>query len=246
MNLRLDLMIEIQQLDFQYSDGGFGLCIPELRLSPGSRTALIGPSGCGKTTLLSLLAGILLPDHGEIRACDFAVSSLSDTARRAFRIRHVGMVFQEFELLDYLNVQDNILLPFTLNAELQFTKETEESVERLANSLKIAQLLDRRIDRISQGERQRVAIARALIARPQLLLADEPTGNLDPSGTERIVDLLCREAQDRSVTLLMATHDHGLLDRFDHVLDFSNFNAGAVHPKLKEVNESAIASGSSA
>lgn len=214
-------MIEIRDMTFRYPASGFGLQVSELQIVDGSRVALVGPSGCGKTTLLNLLAGIHTPVAGDVRVNDVRVSALSDAARRAFRITTVGMVFQEFELLDYLNVQENMLLPFSLNAELKLDHERQTAAESLTASLGLTPLLARRMDRLSQGERQRVAIGRALVTQPKLILADEPTGNIDPSQSRDILDMLFQHVADRGATLLMATHDHSLLDRFDRVIDFS-------------------------
>jgi putative ABC transport system ATP-binding protein len=214
-------MIEIRELLFRYPASGFGLRVPELQIADTSRVALVGPSGCGKTTLLSLLAGIYSPDAGVLRVGDVQVASLSDASRRAFRISSVGMVFQEFELLEYLNVEENILLPFSLNPELKLNHEGRESARSLAGSLGLDDLIKRRIDRLSQGERQRVAICRALVTNPKLILADEPTGNIDPSQSREILELLFRHVAASRSTLLMATHDHALLDSFDRVIDFS-------------------------
>ena len=116
-------MIEIQDVDFHYDQGGFRLRIPALTVESGSRTALIGPSGSGKTTLLSLVAGILRPASGRVVTQGVEVSALNDAARRAFRIRHVGLVFQEFELLEHLNVLDNILLPCRISSALWLDRE---------------------------------------------------------------------------------------------------------------------------
>jgi putative ABC transport system ATP-binding protein len=214
-------MIEIRELLFRYPASGFGLRVSELQVADKSRVALVGPSGCGKTTLLSLLAGIHTPDAGTVRVGDVLVSSLSDALRRAFRIRTVGMVFQEFELLEYLNVEENILLPFSLNPELKLDRDGRDSARKLASSLGLTALIERRIDRLSHGERQRVAICRALVTNPKLVLADEPTGNIDPSQSREIVELLFEYVAACGSTLLMATHDHSLLDRFDRVIDFS-------------------------
>jgi len=214
-------MIEIRELLFRYPASGFGLRVSELHVADKFRVALVGPSGCGKTTLLSLLAGIHSPYAGTMCVGDVQVSSLSDALRRAFRISTVGMVFQEFELLDYLNVEQNILLPFSLNPELRLNRQGRETARSLADSLGLTELLKRRIDRLSQGERQRVAICRALVTSPKLILADEPTGNIDPSQSREILELLFQHVAACDSTLLMATHDHSLLDRFDRVIDFS-------------------------
>ena len=214
-------MTEIDDLEFRYDHDGFGLCISSLRIPSGESVALVGPSGCGKTTLLNLLVGIAVPNEGNIRFEGRELTRLDDAARRAFRISTAGMVFQEFELLTYLNVEENILLPFLLNSSLRLTYETKKNVSELAESLGLGTLLKRSIDQLSHGERQRVAIARALITNPALLLADEPTGNLDAATRDQIVNLLFEQAAVKQSTLFMATHDHSLIDRFDRVIDFS-------------------------
>lgn len=214
-------MVEIDDLEFRYADGGFGLRIRELRVPAGEAVALIGPSGCGKTTLLNLMAGIVVPQQGTVRIGGKELASLYDAARRSFRITTVGMVFQEFELLDYLSVEENILLPFFLNSSQQAVRRSRASVSELAESLGLTPLLSKSITLLSHGERQRVAIGRALITEPALLLADEPTGNLDPYTRDQIVDLLFNQAADRQTTLVMATHDHSLTERFNVVIDFS-------------------------
>jgi putative ABC transport system ATP-binding protein len=214
-------MVEIDDLEFRYEPNRFGLRVSNLRISAGESVALVGPSGCGKTTLLNLLAGIAVPDCGNVRIEGRELTRLDDAARRAFRISSVGMIFQEFELLDYLNVEENILLPFLLNSTQRLAHKSQADVKELADSLGLSQLLSRRIDRLSHGERQRVAIGRAIITNPQLLLADEPTGNLDPTTRDRIVDLLMESVAQRQATLVMATHDHSLIDRFDRAIDFA-------------------------
>ncbi|MCD8534708.1 MAG: ABC transporter ATP-binding protein [Verrucomicrobia bacterium] len=216
--------IHIEKIRFSYSryELGFALNIPELNISSGSQIAVIGPSGSGKSTLLHLIAGILVPDAGSISVDSILVSSLSDRERRAFRILRVGFVFQDFELIDYLNVTDNILLPYRLNAHLSMSDRTNQRMLELSRRLGLQDKLKRSIDQLSQGERQRVAIGRALVHEPGLILADEPTGNLDPVNKMRIVDLLRREASDHGATLVMVTHDHDLLAGWDRVLDFKD------------------------
>jgi putative ABC transport system ATP-binding protein len=216
--------IRIEKIRFSYSryEPGFALNIPELNISSGSQIAVIGPSGSGKSTLLHLIAGILVPDAGSISVDSILVSSLSDRERRAFRILRVGFVFQDFELIDYLNVTDNILLPYRLNAHLSMSDRTNQRMLELSRRLGLQDKLKRSVDQLSQGERQRVAIGRALVHEPGLILADEPTGNLDPVNKMRIVDLLRREASDHGATLVMVTHDHDLLAGWDRVLDFKD------------------------
>jgi len=216
-------MIEIRDLRFQYGDEGFALDIPELQIASASQVAVVGPSGSGKTTFLHLLAGIMPVVQGRLRVGDIELSGKSDRARRDFRITQIGQVFQDFELLEYLDVRDNILLPYRINRRLQLDREVQRAAGELAASVGIGDLLQRPIGRLSQGERQRVAICRALLPRPSWLLADEPTGNLDPANKRRIIDLLCERARQSHATLIVVTHDHSLLDRFERVIDFRSF-----------------------
>ena len=216
-------MIRIEDLDFSYGRDGFRLTVPKLEVAAGEKVAWIGPSGSGKTTLLNLTAGIVSPDHGRIVVSGEELSALGDARRRDFRVRRIGMVFQEFELLDYLSMFDNIVLPYRINSTLRLNGRVRARAHELADRLGIAKLLGRRPAQLSQGERQRVAVCRALVVDPPLLLADEPTGNLDPANKLRVLDLLFDVARERGATLVTVTHDHELLPHFDRVLDFKQF-----------------------
>jgi ABC-type lipoprotein export system ATPase subunit len=220
-------MITIRDLEFEYRRGEFHLHIPELVIPDGAKTALIGPSGSGKTTFLNLVSGIASPRFGSVRVEDQEVSLLSDSACRAFRITNIGFVFQDFELLEYLSVLDNILQPYRINRALRLTPEVRDRAQSLAEGTGLAKLLSRRPDQLSHGEKQRAAICRALLAGPRVILADEPTGNLDPANKDRVLDLLIHHARQAGATLLVVTHDLGLLDRFDEVIDFGRFHREA-------------------
>ncbi len=214
----------LQAVEFGYGDTGFRLRIPELTLAAGSRTAFVGPSGSGKTTLLRLLAGIATPQSGTIQIGKHALHTLAEADRRAFRIQQIGFVFQDFRLIDYLDVRENLRLPYRLNDALTLDFEVDARLEALAETLQLTDKLSADIDNLSQGERQRVAIGRALLPQPGLILADEPTGNLDPTNKKRILDLLFEQAEASGATLVMVTHDHALLDRFEQVIDFETFH----------------------
>lgn len=216
-------MISISNLDFQYGSDGFHVSVPEFSVRSGQATAIVGPSGSGKTTLLHLIAGILTPQRGTVQIDDFRVDSSSDAVRRSFRIQNVGLVFQEFELIDYLSVLDNVLLPFRLNAVQTVSADVKTRAVRLLGSVGLSEYVDRSVTQLSQGERQRVAICRALLPQPKVLLADEPTGNLDPVTSRQILELLIRSVREHDMTLAMVTHDHSLLDEFDDVVDFQKF-----------------------
>ena len=219
-------MIQLAELQFGYQEGDFALRVPKLEVRQRERVALIGPSGCGKTTLLHLIAGIALPASGRVRTNGVDVTALDDGARRDFRIRSIGLVFQEFELLEYLSVLDNILLPYRINPSLRLETPVRERAESLARRVGIGDKLARMATRLSHGEKQRVAVCRALIAEPELILADEPTGNLDPTNKKRVLDILIDYAEEHAATLLMVTHDRDLLERFERVIDFKALRSG--------------------
>ncbi len=219
-------MITIRSLEFGYRTGEFRLTVPEFGVAKSEKIAVIGPSGSGKTTLLNLIAGILTPITGTVNVGDVPVNQLSDAERRDFRITNIGFVFQDFELLDYLNVLDNIIHPYRITRALILDKDVRARALMLAEAMGIGDKLKRFTNDLSQGERQRAAICRALLPHPKVILADEATGNLDPSNKTRILDLLFRSVEEHDTTLLAVTHDHELLKRFDRVVDFQDFQGG--------------------
>jgi putative ABC transport system ATP-binding protein len=216
-------MINIQSLQFHYPAGGFSLDIEEFNVSAGEKLALIGPSGSGKTTLLNLISGIIAADRGSINVAATQVDQLSDAQRRNFRINNIGFVFQDFELIDYLNVLDNIIHPYRVSHALKLTPQVRQRARQLAEQIGVDDKLGRYANDLSQGEKQRVAICRALLPAPKLVIADEATGNLDPDNKGRILDLLFDSVGAHDATLLAVTHDHELLPRFDQVVDFLQF-----------------------
>lgn len=216
-------MISLQQLQFHYPAGGFRLQIPTLQIESGEHTAIAGPSGSGKTTLLNLLAGILVPETGSVAIGHTVISALPEAQRRLFRLQQIGQVFQDFQLLDYLNVLDNILLPCRIHPSVQPTTALRERAVTLLDQVGLAALAQRSVTRLSQGERQRVALCRALLLSPRLVLADEPTGNLDPDNARRMIQLLISETDRSGATLITVTHDHSLLAEFRRVIPFDSF-----------------------
>lgn len=198
----------------------FSLHLPRLEISAGERVAIIGPSGCGKTTLLGLLTGILVPQSGRIVVSGTEISGAGDAERRRFRITKMGLVFQSLALVEYLNVLDNLLHCYRITNALRLDDDVRSRACSLASDLGLADKLRRPVGALSQGERQRVAIGRALLSKPEILVADEATGNLDPANKGRILDLLFAQLERDGATLVAVTHDHELLPRFDRVLDF--------------------------
>lgn len=221
------MTVQLTDVRFTYPGGQFALHLEELHIAAGQRVAVVGPSGSGKTTLLNLAAGISVPESGSIVLGSTAIHGLSDAERRAFRIQNIGFVFQDFSLLDYLDVRENILLPFRVNPVHRLNAAARANAAAVAAAMELEGKLDRPIARLSQGERQRVALCRALVTRPRLLLADEPTGNLDPRTKRHAMEVLFAQQADSGATLLMVTHDLGLLDGFDSVVDFATLGQEA-------------------
>ena len=219
----------IHDLGFGYGDpaAGFRLEVPALDVASGASLAIVGPSGAGKTTLLHLVAGLREPGQGRIGLQDDAVPEASggvclvdlpDTVRRAVRLQYIGAVFQTFALLDYLSVEENILLPYRLGNALCLDAASRSRARELALQVGLGDKLGRRPDALSQGERQRVAMCRAVVTQPRLVLADEPTGHLDARTKDRVLDVLHEQVDALGATLLTVTHDEALLGRFDAVL----------------------------
>jgi len=216
-------MIEIQQLKFSYPRSNFHLDIPDLTIETASVSAVVGPSGSGKTTLLHLVAGILPIGAGNIMVDQTDLSMLTDAERRRFRLQQVGLVFQDFELIDYLSVLDNVLLPCRIGDAVALDGDTQQRAGKLLEQSGLADHIRKPVTKLSQGEKQRVAICRALLPKPAILLADEPTGNLDPTTSDQILELMLSSARENKTTVMMVTHDHSLLHRFDRVIDFEQF-----------------------
>lgn len=199
------LLLEAHDLRFAYGKGGFALGVSAFRGMGGEAIALRGPSGAGKTTLLKLLAGILPLNGGSIAINGQSLSQLPPVEVRRLRLREMGLVFQEFALLDYLTVMDNVLLPLRLSGALK--PEHPGRVRNLLQALDLETHATRLAGELSQGERQRVAVARALVHEPRVVLADEPTSALDAARGKMVQDLLLRHVRERQALLIMVSHD---------------------------------------
>lgn len=217
-------MLSLTDVRFSFP-GGFSLRVPQLRVGRGEALALIGPSGSGKTTLLNLVAGILRPTTGSVIFCGDDLAAFDDQSMRRLRLTRFGLVFQEFELLEYLRVIDNVLLPFRLADSLSMSAEVQKTAGNLLQKIGLAGKVAAFPRELSQGERQRVALCRALVTRPELILADEPTGNLDPGNKGLAMDFLFDYVRANNASLITVTHDHQLIERFDQVVDFQKFTA---------------------
>ncbi len=209
-------VLSIQDLQRRFGTTGPVQVLDQLTLSleAGERVAVMGSSGSGKTTLLHLAAGMDTPDAGEVCIAGRNLSALPEPERTRFRARFIGLVFQDFNLIDSLTVRENIELPLWLNHALEHV----DRITELAVELGIEPLLERLPEKLSGGEKQRVAIARALVHRPALLLADEPTGSLDQTTAEGVLALFDRITRQHNVTLLMVTHNDEAAALCDRVL----------------------------
>ncbi|CAH0293461.1 ABC transporter ATP-binding protein YtrE [Pseudomonas sp. Bi70] len=185
-----------------------------LELEKGGSLAIVGSSGSGKSTLLGLLAGLDLPSSGRILLAGNDLGSLDEDARARVRAEHVGFVFQSFQLLDSLNALENVMLPLELEGRSDARRRASELLERVG----LGARLSHSPRQLSGGEQQRVAIARAFAAEPDVLFADEPTGNLDTHTGERISDLLFELNQERGATLVLVTHDERLAARCKRII----------------------------
>jgi putative ABC transport system ATP-binding protein len=182
----------------------------------GEFVALLGPSGSGKSTLLNLVSGIDAPDHGEVVVAGTSLTGLTERDRTLFRRRHVGFVFQFFNLLPTLTVEENLLLPLEFKGRVGAPER--ERARTLLNAVGLMGREGSYPDRLSGGEQQRVAVARALVHDPILVLADEPTGNLDAETGSRVLDLLAELAGSRGRALLVVTHSREVADRAHRIL----------------------------
>ena len=186
----------------------------DLELSKGDSLAIVGASGSGKSTLLGLLAGLDLPSGGAVLLAGKNLSELDEDQRARLRAEHVGFVFQSFQLLDSLNALENVMLPLELEGHADARQRARALLERVG----LGQRLTHYPRQLSGGEQQRVAIARAFAAEPDVLFADEPTGNLDSHTVERISDLLFQLNQERGTTLVLVTHDERLAHRCQRLI----------------------------
>jgi ABC-type lipoprotein export system ATPase subunit len=189
----------------------------DLTVEPGEFVALRGASGAGKSTLLHLLGGLDRPNQGDVRFRTQSLAALTDGELAKLRISHIGHVFQAYHLLPELDALENVCLPARV-ARLDAT-EAERRARELLKRVGLEQRLEHRPAELSGGEQQRVAIARALVNQPQLILADEPTGNLDSHTGEEILNLLCELRTEHQATLVIATHDARVAARAPRVIE---------------------------
>ena len=214
-----NLILQIRDLHFQYPASDFKIEISDIKITQGSKIAISGKSGSGKTTLIHLISGILKPQSGKILFYDESITDMNDKEIRKHRILNIGFIFQEFELLEYLNVMDNLILPYKINKSLVLDAEIKDKAKEIANRIGIGNKLDQHPKQLSGGERQRLAIARALITSPPLIIADEPTGNLDEKTSNIVMDEITDQVSYTNSTLIMISHNNELISSFDETID---------------------------
>jgi putative ABC transport system ATP-binding protein len=217
-------VIEISDLEFGWAANRPLLRIEHLTIAATDRVFLHGPSGSGKSSLLSLLAGVILPQRGSLRVLGAEMSTLTAAARDAFRADHFGIIFQMFNLVPYLSIVENVTLPCRFSArrrqQVHARGGADREARRLLEHLDLADKAGAQgaVMHLSVGQQQRVAAARALIGCPEIVLADEPTSALDADRREAFLQLLFRECEEEGATLLFVSHDRSLEGLFDRSL----------------------------
>jgi len=203
------------------------LQIPHLQIAQHQHLFLYGPSGAGKTSLLNILAGINLPDSGRVEVLGQELSSLSAAKRDQFRAHFLGIIFQQFNLIPYLSVLDNLLLKAQFSRQFSkasSSKEVLHQAQELLAQLDLSSLMQHKAQSLSVGQQQRVAVARALINKPPLIIADEPTSALDNDNRDNFMHLLLTSAQRHNSTIIFVSHDKTLQNHFSQALDIRTFN----------------------
>jgi putative ABC transport system ATP-binding protein len=229
--MNTDPVLELQNVKFGYDRSETLIQIDELRIARGESVFLRGPSGSGKSTLLGLIGGVLNPREGRISICGTDMTSLSSGRRDKMRADHLGIIFQQLNLLAYLSIIQNVTLPcrFSTIRARRATNDTNGAVTETARNL-IKDLgldetfLERKVGSLSIGQQQRVAVARALIGGPDLIVADEPTSALDSDNRDRFIELLDTQRKRFECSLLFVSHDLSLAKHFDRSIDLTALN----------------------
>ena len=195
-------------------------------MDKGAQVAIFGPSGCGKSTLLHVLAGLLAPKSGKVNVCGQDLGQLSESDLDHFRARHIGYIFQDFNLLQGYTAVENVLLGMAFSRQRPDRRHAQELLDE---GRAVAPRRSTGPAEMSIGERQRVAIARALAGKPELILADEPTGSLDPVHAREVVKLLGEACREHGCSLIVVSHDPGVVGAFDSSVAFMELNRAFSH-----------------
>lgn len=219
-------LVELDNLRFSWSEGEPLIDLAQWRLDEGEQVLVSGPSGCGKSTLLALLCGVLVPSSGSIRLLTTNLAGLGEAARDRFRSDHIGVIFQQFNLIPYLSALDNMVLGCRLSSrrrkKFASLAQIAEAAREMAAELDLAPSeLRRPVGKLSIGQQQRVAAVRALLGGPELLLADEPTSALDPERERQFLALLGKRCRQQQTAVLMVSHRQELAPQFDRHWEFA-------------------------
>ncbi len=217
-------IINIDSVRFYWSKkSNFKIFVPNLEIKKGEKVLLLGESGSGKTTLLSLMCGFLNPLSGNISINGNTINQLSSKTRDEYRADNIGIIFQQFNLLPYANVVDNVLLPLYFSkVRSNNVSNKKEKVIELFKQLRLPDdIAQFRASSLSMGQQQRVAVARALIGNPSLIIADEPTSSLDADAQKIFLNLMFEQISENNSTLLMVSHDKSLSNQFDRLIDIN-------------------------
>jgi putative ABC transport system ATP-binding protein len=223
----MDVAVDIKDMVFFYRASKPVLKISDLTIATGEKVFLYGPSGSGKTTLLGILAGVLKANRGSVKILGHEFTQLSGAARDRVRGAHIGYIFQMFNLIPYLNVVENVMLPCRLSTERRGRLNgapLEIAAKGMAHRLGIGSIVVERVTDLSVGQQQRVAAARALLSSPELVIADEPTSALDEDQRENFLDLLFTHCRDSGSTLVFVSHDRRMMPLFDRALSLPDLN----------------------
>lgn len=228
-------IIRVEKVSFSWPAGPEVLRIDDLTIAAGEKVFLGGPSGSGKSTLLGLLGGVLRPQTGTIRVLGEDLVHMSNAERDRFRAEHVGLIFQMFNLLPFLSVEENITLACRFSDRRRAAAglhgaDVAAEAHRLLRQLGLddAEMCRRPVEKLSVGQQQRVAAARALIGRPEIVIADEPTSALDADAQAAFLDLLLQQCEAHGTTLIFVSHDMSFAPRFDRVLALGDLNRASV------------------
>lgn len=223
----MDTILEVKNLCKSFSQGVNSVSVlsgVSLKVQKGETVAILGQSGSGKSTLLSLLSGLDVPDKGQVIISGRELSMLSEKEIAKFRGENVGIIFQQFHLMQHMTAVENVALPLEISKTIGFTEKAKEALNRVG----LAHRLDHYPSQLSGGENQRVAIARAFVSNPTILIADEPSGNLDQDTGEQVMDILFKQAEELNTTLILVTHNKSLAARCKQLYQLD-------HGKLKNL-----------
>jgi len=212
-------VIKISNIQKTYDDGNIkvrALRGIDLEIKPGEFTAIVGPSGSGKTTLLNIIGGLDVPSAGSVLIGDTDIAKLTENELIDFRLNHIGFVFQSYNLIPVLTAKENV--EFLMLLQKKSDEERDKRILKLLQAVGLEDQINKKPNEMSGGQQQRVAVARALASKPDFVLADEPTANLDSKSTANLLDIMLKLNEDENITFVFSTHDQRVIDRAKRVI----------------------------